>query len=203
MADDARTDDTPGDTTRASDRRSLRLYLLVSIVGIMLCSVTAARLTPEPEGVAMSLLIVSAAWAYAFGAAVLCFWAHYKAAQVTYRYYLVDEVGAVPNRVLYAMLCMSVAHLGQMTYWGAIMWVAANWMGLGDLSGDVSGGATATFVDYLHFAFASYTSLGLGDVMPEDYIKLITGVTTLTGLLCIGWTASLFVGKMGDLMEER
>lgn len=57
---------------------------------------------------------------------------------------------------------------------------------LGSFQGNIDGG----LIDLMYFSAITYTSLGLGDIYPQDGLRLLTGVEALTGLLMIGWSAS-------------
>lgn len=67
----------------------------------------------------------------------------------------------------------------------------ADVMGLGTL-----GGGSGAFIDYVYFSAETYTSLGLGDLMPVGPLRLIAGAETLNGLLLIGWSASFIYISM-------
>jgi ion channel len=54
-------------------------------------------------------------------------------------------------------------------------------------------------LDYFYFSIVSYTSLGLGDVFPNDHLRFITGVEALNGLLLITWSGSFIYIAMGRL----
>ena len=191
-------------STNASEAREARhglalaLYVAVSILATIAVSMTAQRSLAGKESFLATLAEVMTAWSYGLGCAALVLWLHYTACRLCYRYWLVDDRTHKPRKVLWAMISMMIAHLGQMTLWGIMLYIAAQWLGLGNLKGN----GPATFVDYVYFSFAAYTSLGLGDVTPEDWLRMLTGLTTITGLLSIGWTCSLFVGKMGGLLED-
>lgn len=70
-------------------------------------------------------------------------------------------------------------------------------IGLGDLSGSIGAGPT-WLADHLYFSIASYTTLGIGDVMPEGAMRLIAGIESLNGLVLVAWSASFTY-----LMMER
>ena len=191
-------------STNATEAREARhglvlaLYVAASIVATLAVSMTAQRTLADEESFRATLAEVLTAWSYGLGCAALVLWLHYTACRLCFRYWLIDDRTHSPRKVLWAMMTMTGAHLGQMTLWGVMLFVASQWMGLGVLKGDVEG----KFIDYIYFSFAAYTSLGLGDVTPQDWLRMLTGLTTITGLLAIGWTCSLFVGKMGGLLDS-
>ncbi len=47
----------------------------------------------------------------------------------------------------------------------------------------------STFADYLYFSASNYTSLGYGDLVPTNHLRLIAGTEALTGLILISWSA--------------
>ncbi len=42
----------------------------------------------------------------------------------------------------------------------------------------------------LYFSATTYTSLGYGDVVPTDGLRMLAGIEALNGLVLIGWSAS-------------
>ena len=154
--------------------------------------------TDDPDSLFATVAPAIAAWSFGIGVSVLCFVMHYLACRMTYRRFILGDVKE-PNGVLYAMLCLSGMHIGQMTMWGIAMYVGDNWLHFGEITGETEG----AFIDYLNFSMATYTSLGLGDITPTGWLKVLTGLEALVGLLCIGWSVSMFVGKMGTFLEEK
>ena len=47
-----------------------------------------------------------------------------------------------------------------------------------------------SFFDCLYFSAATYTSLGLGDLVPTHDMRMLVGAEVLNGLVMIGWTIS-------------
>lgn len=62
-------------------------------------------------------------------------------------------------------------------------------LGYGALDGAVDGGP-GWFFDHFYFSISSYTTLGIGDVVPVGDIRLVAGVEALNGLVLIAWSAS-------------
>ena len=54
------------------------------------------------------------------------------------------------------------------------------------------------FYEIFYFSIASYTTLGMGDIVPHGAARLVAGVEALAGLLLIAWSASFTY-----LMMER
>lgn len=70
---------------------------------------------------------------------------------------------------------------------------------IGQLRGHMDG----SFLDYLYFSAATYTSLGFGDVYTLGALRLVTGVEALCGLLMIGWSASYTYLSMERLWQRH
>lgn len=62
--------------------------------------------------------------------------------------------------------------------------------------GSLEGGFTHTLADCGYYSFVTYTTLGFGDLIPQGYIRFLTGMEALTGLLLITWTASFMYIQM-------
>ena len=65
--------------------------------------------------------------------------------------------------------------------------------------GSFGGLAVTEPLDYFYFSIVSYTSLGLGDVFPNEHLRFITGVEALNGLLLITWSGSFIYIAMERL----
>ncbi|WP_245638339.1 potassium channel family protein [Croceicoccus bisphenolivorans] len=74
--------------------------------------------------------------------------------------------------------------------------------GFGELQGAVYGG-TGWFIDHFYFSIASYTTLGLGDIVPHGAIRMIAGVEALVGLVLVAWSASFTYLMMERLWADR
>lgn len=91
-----------------------------------------------------------------------------------------------------AVLIIILAHVLEILIWALGLYISTDYLYLGELRGVEAHEFTA----YLYYAFASYTSLGIGDIFPIGFIRLITGMAALVGLLMIGWTASFLLLEM-------
>lgn len=85
-------------------------------------------------------------------------------------------------------------HVAEIVVYGSGLYLVGEVWGLGSLLG--SGEPTLTYQTYLYFSFASYTSLGIGDIFPTESLRFLTGIEALLGLLMIGWTASFLFLEM-------
>lgn len=92
------------------------------------------------------------------------------------------------KRLVVGMLALLLVHAAEIQIFGLGIYSYAM------LTGEQLGGQSQErLIDYLYFSYATYTSLGLGDIYPEESIRLIVGIEALTGLLMIGWSASMTV----------
>lgn len=55
---------------------------------------------------------------------------------------------------------------------------------------------SASLRDCLYFSVSSYTSLGVGDIVPVGPLRFVAGFEALTGLVLITWTASFLFIEM-------
>ena len=91
------------------------------------------------------------------------------------------------------MSLIFLTHLSEIILFAGTFWVMVR-TGLGGLSG----AHTSTAADYFYFSIGSYTTLGMGDIVPEGSVRVVAGIEALTGLLLIAWSASFTY-----LMMER
>jgi hypothetical protein len=69
----------------------------------------------------------------------------------------------------------------------------------GILKGDFNG----SMLDCSYYSFIIYSSLGLGDIAPFGYVRFVTGMESLTGLVLISWTASFLFIEMQKLWNHK
>ena len=69
--------------------------------------------------------------------------------------------------------------------------------------GALVGEFTLEFRDIVYYSFVTYTTLGLGDVIPTGPLRLLTGIESLTGLVLIAWTASCIYLQMEILYRKN
>lgn len=71
-----------------------------------------------------------------------------------------------------------------------------------DLIGSLTGNFTGSLEDCGYYSFITYTSLGFGDIIPVGYLRFITGIEALTGLVLIAWTASFVYVQMQNFWND-
>jgi hypothetical protein len=70
-----------------------------------------------------------------------------------------------------------LAHLIEVTCWAA----AFQWRG-----------AFADIQSSAYFSIVTYTTVGYGDVLPPQWMRLTAGIEGLTGILMCGWSTGFF-----------
>lgn len=93
-------------------------------------------------------------------------------------------------RVAIAVLVATAAHLTESLLFAVGLEVLVV-LGCGSIAG-----ATHEFRDTVYFSMVTYTSLGIGDLVPLGPLRLVAGVEALTGLVMIAWTASFTFFEM-------
>jgi hypothetical protein len=63
-------------------------------------------------------------------------------------------------------------------------------------------GGPGWFEDHFHFSIASYTTLGIGDIIAEGPIRIIAGIEALNGLVLVAWSASFTYIAMERLWQS-
>lgn len=91
------------------------------------------------------------------------------------------------------VLTMMLAHILEVLLFAAGMFLAAEVLELGYVVGE-----DASVTTWCYFSFTSYTSLGIGDIVPHGHIRLLVGIEALVGLVLIGWTASFLLIEMRE-----
>lgn len=94
----------------------------------------------------------------------------------------------IPRRrqVLATLAMIFVAHVLEISWYAAMFFLMHEASGLGKIEGAFEG----TALDYFYFSISSFTTLGVGDVVPVGPIRVLTGVEALNGLVLIAWSAT-------------
>lgn len=94
----------------------------------------------------------------------------------------------IPNRskLVVVIMVAFLAHLAEISLYGATLYVLVTELGAGTLAGT----AELSVSSCIYFSAETYSSLGFGDLTPIGPVRLLAGVEALNGLLLIGWSAS-------------
>lgn len=101
--------------------------------------------------------------------------------------------------VSFTVLIFICAHILEILICALALYISAETLQIGQLLGTSSN----HYSTYLYYSFASYTSLGIGDIFPIGYLRLLTGIEALVGLMMIGWTASFLLLEMRSFWSPK
>ena len=109
------------------------------------------------------------------------------------------------TRPFMLLLVISIFSAHSIAIW---LYAITYWNGIHYFGFEALGGVGYNnFFDYLYFSAATYSSLGIGDILPRgNAVKFITGVEVLNGLMLIGWSVMFTyfsVQKLWDLHNEK
>jgi len=85
-----------------------------------------------------------------------------------------------------------VAHIVEVQLFAVGYYVLDRYEIYGRLAGNVSDDLT----HFSYYSFVAYTSLGFGDIIPSGWLRLMTAIETLLGLILIAWSASFLFMQM-------
>lgn len=108
-------------------------------------------------------------------------------------------------RVLLIGIPIFMAHIIGIWIYAIAYFLVENYTAFGAIVGAdrTYGVNVASFFDCLYFSAATYTSLGLGDLVPMHEMRMLVGAEVLTGLLMIGWTISFTFLTMEKFWSAR
>ena len=117
-----------------------------------------------------------------------CFYVHYIALRL-----FAVTISRLQNEVrrpmLYVLTGVFAAHLVEVLLF-ALAFYLMHWSSwLGALEGLGEGGADQ-FVHYFYFSITTFTTLGVGDIIPTGALRIVAGIEALMGLMLIAWSAS-------------
>ena len=101
-------------------------------------------------------------------------------------------------RVLFGVFGAMIAHTVEIWLFAFGFYFLIKTGHFGTLAGEFSN----TLMDCVYFSFVAYTSLGLGDIYPIGYLRFLTGLEVLTGLVLITWTASFMFIEMQKFWKD-
>ncbi len=108
-------------------------------------------------------------------------------------WHLLPRLTIAPRlRILFVIVPAFVIHIINIWLYAVAYFVLEIYANFGVLKGHLPVIALnyETFIEALYFSSATYTSLGLGDVIPTHDMRMLAGAEVLNGLLMIGWTVS-------------
>lgn len=101
----------------------------------------------------------------------------------------------IPARLRVPVIVVPIffAHIANIWAYALAYFLVENFTAIGRLTGDHAhiGLTFESFLESLYFSAATYTSLGFGDIVPSDNLRMLAAAEVLNGLVMIGWTVSL------------
>lgn len=130
----------------------------------------------------MSLLIAILAAIFLVGATVVI---HYEVLRWTS--IIIPHISLPPRaRIVVVILAVFLGHVVEVMLYALAYFLMHESYGLGHLGGEFEANA----IDFFYFSITTFTTLGVGDVHPFGYLRIIAGIESLNGLGLIGWSAS-------------
>ncbi|EGL53520.1 MULTISPECIES: potassium channel family protein [Methylophaga] len=102
-------------------------------------------------------------------------------------------------RVLLSVMVVMVAHIVEIWLFAIAYYLMIQADGFGTLMGNID----SSLLDCSYFSFTTYTTLGFGDIEPTGYVRFLTGLESLTGLVMITWSASFVFLEMQKYWPKR
>lgn len=102
-------------------------------------------------------------------------------------------------RVLISVGVIFLGHVAEIWLFGLGYFAMLHIGGMGMIQGETQG----LFMDCVYLSFVTYTTVGYGDVFVNGYIRYLTGVEALTGLILVTWSASFLFLEMQKYWTGR
>ncbi|MEM7277095.1 MAG: potassium channel family protein [Pseudomonadota bacterium] len=112
---------------------------------------------------------------------------------------LIDKVArriAKPRKALVTIwLGLLTAHSIEIWLYAGAYWLSVQ-LGFGELQGVVSD------IDYVYFSSVVYSTLGFGDILPSQPLRMLAGTEAVVGLCLIAWSATATYSFMQEHMSK-
>ena len=104
-------------------------------------------------------------------------------------------------KVLICVFTIFLAHVVEIWLFGLGYYFSSQLDGIGNLFGKTAN--HGIILDYVYLSFVTYTTLGYGDLVASGYLRYLTGVEALVGLILITWSASFLFIEMGKYWRVK
>lgn len=129
---------------------------------------------------------------------IVCVLVHYEVLRATSG--LIPRLSIPPrSRLLVVIFAAFFGHMAQICLYALTYWLCARHLGLGRMVGAVEGGP----LDYFYFSAATFTTLGIGDVVVIGPMRMLAGTESLNGLILITWSASFTYISMEKFWRDH
>jgi len=95
-------------------------------------------------------------------------------------------------RIVFGVFAALAAHAAEIWIFAIPYYLVPRVGRMGHMQGNFDG----SFMDCVYFSFTTFTTLGFGDIEPVGYMRYLTGIEALSGLVLITWTASFLYFEM-------
>ncbi len=97
-------------------------------------------------------------------------------------------------KVLLGVGAIFMAHVVEIWIFALGYFVTLHFPSMGKLVGQLSD--HGVLLDCAYLSFNTYTTVGYGEIVAQGYLRYLTGVEALTGLILITWSASFLFIEM-------
>jgi hypothetical protein len=97
-------------------------------------------------------------------------------------------------KVLLGVGVIFIAHVVEIWIFALGYYITLQFPAMGTLVGELSG--HGILLDCAYLSFITFTTVGFGEIVAQGYLRYLTGVEALTGLLLITWSASFLFIEM-------
>lgn len=97
-------------------------------------------------------------------------------------------------KVLIAVGVIFLAHIFEIWIFAIGYYLMLKFPTLGSVVGTISD--HGLLLDSAYLSFITYTTVGYGDIVVDGYLRYLTGIEALTGLILITWSASFLFLEM-------
>jgi len=104
-------------------------------------------------------------------------------------------------KVLVAVSVIALAHVAEITIFALGYYVMLHFPSIGHFVGTISD--HGLMLDSFYFSFITFTTIGYGDIVINGYLRYLTGIEALTGLILITWSASFLFLEMQQYWNSK
>ena len=150
-------------------------------------------MNPPEMGDNLSMLLITAFIANSLLALIVIL-IHYEALfQLDKNLPRVDHI-APRFKVLLGVGAIFIAHVLEIWIFSLGYYATLQFPVMGTLAGELSG--HGALLDCVYLSFITFTTVGYGEIFAQGYLRYLTGVEALTGLILITWSASFLFIEM-------
>lgn len=102
-------------------------------------------------------------------------------------------------RVLVGIGIIFITHVLEIWLFGVGYYLSLQIEGMGNIVGETGN----LFMDCVYLSFVTFTTVGYGDVVTQGYVRYLTGLEALTGLILITWSASFLFLEMQKYWSDQ